>query len=505
MQSVTGYSRATKESSLIALSTTSLKCLVPSITASPKLEKCQGMRDGSTMQATDNDLVRDVTSFYSENSSLFDEIGYHFKAPQTYLYEYRLRHPETEVIFPDKQKALNFIPNKDRRIHRWTKYIEGFSDEFVFESFDRFSLDVGDIVLDPFAGSGTVNVCAKMCGLESVGVEINPTICRILKAKTNWDTSPASILDAYEGFSFDEPATIEAPQFLRTKKQFNPGILENILRIKEQILLVQDTSIRQYLDVAFLGILLPSSNLKRSPSIGYDWKKSEALEDDLPIKLFENSIHQIVVDLDYVRSNYDIHIPCHIYTADSKELDLSNDYVFDAVVTSPPYLNSFDYAGNYKLEIGWLDDASSTKDLRHLRDRMILCDNVSRRMIRDYNQKPRLFDHEWLDSIMSAVKPRMAERVGIRRTDYPTLLRKYFEDIFLVLQKVFAAMREDGRVAWVVGDSLILDVYIPTDLLTLEIAQIVGFTPMGMEVGRVRRSGIRRSFKLRETVLYFKK
>ncbi len=457
------------------------------------------------MQTVDKNLAQNISSFYSENSALFKEIGVHFKTPQTYLYEYSLRHPEVVIEFLDDDKGLNFVSNKNRPVHRWTKYIEGFSEEFVFNSFDRFSLEEDNVILDPFAGSGTVNVCAKMRNLESVGIELNPTICRILRAKTDWKTNPASILQAYEELSFDTPAGIEAPQFLRTNKQFNPGILQNILRIKEQLLQVQDTSIRQYLDVAFLSILLPSSNLRRSPSIGYDWDKSENLEDELPIRLFDESVRQIVDDLHYMRDRYDIETPSHVYTADSKVLDLSNEYVFDAVVTSPPYLNSFDYAGNYKLEIGWLDDASSTKDLRHLRDRMILCDNVSRRMIRNYASQPRLFEHEWLDYLMSAVRPRMVERVGIRRTDYSILLRKYFEDIFLVLQKVLGAMRDNGHVAWVVGDSLILDVYVPTDLLTMEIAEVVGFTPIGMEVGRVRRSGIRRRFKLRESVLYFKK
>ncbi|TFF92007.1 hypothetical protein EU545_02330 [Candidatus Thorarchaeota archaeon] len=467
------------------------------------ISRTNGMR--STMQAMDKDLVQEVSSFYSENSALFEEIGVHFKTPQTYLYEYSLRHPGVEMSFLEGNRGLNFAPNKDRYVHRWTKYIEGFSEEFVFDAFNRFSLEEGNLVLDPFAGSGTVNVCAKMRNLDSVGVEINPTICRILRAKTNWRTDPRSILNTYEKLSFDEPAKIEAPQFLRYKKQFNPRILENILRIKGQILHVENTSIRQYLDVAFLSILLPSSNLKRSPSIGYDWDKSETLEDELPLILFDESIHQIVHDLQYVRNEYDVDASCRVYTADSKELDLSNEYAFDAVVTSPPYLNSFDYVGNYKLEIGWLDDASSTKDLRHLRDRMILCDNVSRRMIRDYALRPRLFDHDWLDYIMSAVKPRMTERVGIRRTDYSVLLRKYFEDIFLVLQNIFGTMRAGGEVAWVVGDSLILDVYVPTDLLTMEIAETVGFKPEGIEVGRVRRSGIRRSFKLRESVLYFRK
>jgi DNA modification methylase len=46
----------------------------------------------------------------------------------------------------------------------------------------------GDIVLDPFMGSGTTGVVAKKMKRKFIGIEINPEYCRcaeerILKAK----------------------------------------------------------------------------------------------------------------------------------------------------------------------------------------------------------------------------------------------------------------------------------------------------------------------------------
>lgn len=153
-----------------------------------------------------------------------------------------------------------------------------------------------------------------------------------------------------------------------------------------------------------------------------------------------------------------------------------------------------------------MEDAHSTKDFQALRDRMILCDNVSRSMIREFDKKkPILIGLDWLDYIVNAVKPRIGERLGIRRSDYDILLRKYFEDIYKILLNLFEIMNPDGKIAWVVGDSLVLDVYIPTDLLTMLIEDKIGFQLELVEIDRIRCSGIRRSFILRESIIYFKK
>jgi len=452
-----------------------------------------------------NSLVRDAKSFYSHNYTLWEGIGHHFKTPDTYLHEFKLRFPDVKISHRLLNRGLNFANNKQRPIHRWTSYLEGFSESFVYDIIEQFGLSSGHRILDPFAGSGTVNVAAMMKGIDSVGIEINPTIFRVLLAKTSWDIDPREIQSRYDAMDFSKKASVEPPAFLETERQFQPEILENVLRIKEQLGLMDDPHLRCYFELAFASILLPSSNLRRSPSIGYDKRKFKNLYPNLPFQLFEEKVKEIISDLRFVQTKVEKQGKSISFCEDSKTFALPEDIAIDAVITSPPYLNSFDYVGNYKLEIGWMEDAASTKDLSELRDRMVLCDNVSRSMMKSYAEQPPLLSIDWLDYIVAATKPRMRERIGIRRKDYPILLRKYFEDIHVVLSNMYKSINDGARVAWVVGDSLILDVYVPTDLITMMIAQRIGYRPTGVEIDRTRRSGIRRAFALRESILYFQK
>ncbi len=65
---------------------------------------------------------------------------------------------------------------------RQDKHIAMFPEELPRRLIKMFAF-AGDIVLDPFAGSGTTNLAAKNLGRSSIGYEINPEFISVIKNK----------------------------------------------------------------------------------------------------------------------------------------------------------------------------------------------------------------------------------------------------------------------------------------------------------------------------------
>ena len=79
-------------------------------------------------------------------------------------------------------------------IHRWFTYPAGFSYKAVEHSLDRYNIQPGQTIYDPFMGSGTTNLVAKTWGIHSYGVEAHPFVYRITQAKLNWQIERQDVL-----------------------------------------------------------------------------------------------------------------------------------------------------------------------------------------------------------------------------------------------------------------------------------------------------------------------
>src|ERR687892_456546 len=78
---------------------------------------------------------------------------------------------------PDLAGLVHWGGGGGEPIHRWFRYREGFSPALIAR------LGLGQRILDPFCGSGSIMVGAAQQGRASVGIDVNPLAAFVSRVK----------------------------------------------------------------------------------------------------------------------------------------------------------------------------------------------------------------------------------------------------------------------------------------------------------------------------------
>lgn len=204
-----------------------------------------------------------------------------------------------------------------------------FSPQLV-EAHLRTYAKAGDVVLDPFVGSGTVILEALRLGLEVVGTEINPaaaTLARLYAASTTGTRRRAEALSELDQALRTASVRSDGAGALFPGSGDPPGqFLLHMLRSHP----------RGSLQFNLLEALVVASDLYQSP----DWKKVLSRWEE---------IRRLVESLPLAS------VGPVVALADARQLPVGDGTV-DLVVTSPPYINVFNYHQQYRASveaIGW--------------------------------------------------------------------------------------------------------------------------------------------------------
>jgi DNA modification methylase len=394
---------------------------------------------------------------------------------------------------------ITFRPNESLPVHRWWPYVQGFSAEFVDGVLEAAELGRGSAVLDPFAGSGTTLVVARQGGARALGTELLAPAVLAARVKTNFELEPDRLLELATATARAARYRTPGPlPFLReTRRQFSPAALEELLRLRDA-LPRPGRPVADAVRLAFGRILIPSSLLHRSPCLGY--RRRAAEDGPGPTERFLTAAREMADDLRTLRGERTRWgPPAEVRRTDARQLRLPPGSV-DQAVTSPPYVNGMDYVMNYKVDLAWLGYARSYADLRALRGEEVACDNLPRAATAAYVGVESVPD-PWLAEILPVIRENVRRKGTYRRDDMHAIVHRYFADLVPVLDGVVRALRPRARFVVVVGDSLLAGTYVPGDLLLARLAERLGFEIVSVDVARRRRSGQRRSFALRESVV----
>jgi len=426
----------------------------------------------------------------------------------------------------------------DTTVHGWYRFVLAFPDHLVADYLDRFEVEPGMTVLDPFVGTGTTLVECKKRGIHSVGIDANPVTAFASRVKTQWEIN----IDAFcarrdallkkirptllemtpvgrsTQLSFDDALVLReasAPygQLAQTTSEdilaliptgaISPLPLSKTLIVRDAIFKQPADEIRDVFLLALASAVVDDvSNLGFGPEV-YVAKR----RDDADVyQAFATRLSRIEADLKAVQSLKPF-APSQVFFDDARELSTFVADPVDAVITSPPYPNEKDYTRITRLEMALLGFVRDKKDLRQLKNRL-LRSNTRNVFVKD-DDAQYVTDVPEIRKIADKVERRRIERgadSGFERL-YHRVVLEYFGGMYRVFREIAQVMRKGGQAAIVVGDQMS---YFQVPIKTAELLACVVETKklpyriVGVEEFRTRQATATRK-KISETVLILKR
>ncbi|MCA9940661.1 MAG: hypothetical protein KC418_18620 [Anaerolineales bacterium] len=399
----------------------------------------------------------------------------------------------------------NVLQTIDKPFHDWYRFVLSFPPHLVRDYLRDFDLQAGSIVLDPFCGTGTTLVEAKLNQIPSIGIEANPFAHFASCVKTNWNINPQYLESFVEEIAAetyttllqegiddreltcDPAATLSTlkPQAMRAiiKNSISPLPLHKTLTLLDKLNTHRQSPAYQY-GLLALGNALTTTigNLRFGPEVGVGKIKS-----DIPVvAVWQHEMQKMLRDLRHIEG---ADFPtAQVHLGDARQVsDLIPPNSIDAVITSPPYPNEKDYTRTTRLESVLLGFFTDMAQLRTHKKRLL---RSNTRGVYKYDN-----DDEWIKKnrrIQAIAEEIENRRIELGKTSgferlYARVARLYFGGMAKHLSKLTKVLKPNARLAYVVGDQAsYLRVMIRTGELLAEIACEIGYEVERIDLFRTR-------------------
>jgi DNA modification methylase len=400
---------------------------------------------------------------------------------------------------PDLTRQLvSFQANKPRPTYRWYKYKEAFSASLIEMLLSKYGITSGR-VLDPFAGSGTALFAASDAGIDADGVELLPVGQQIILARKCLEKE----------FTATDVATLKRWETERPWHQSKVKIPLSKLRITEGAYPKQTLELIEH----YMGALQRENNRVQSvlrfvllcvlESISFTRKDGQYLRWDYrsgrrqgakpfnkgEIVNFDKAIcaklieicHDLETGNDPRELFFSKALKGDIRLFSGSCLDImpalpQNSY--DAVATSPPYCNRYDYTRTYALELALI--GTGEEALSNLRQEMLSCtvENRTKDLLKinpGWTNAIAVSDSQkLLQSILRYLGTEKAEG-RLNNNGIPRMVRGYFYEMACVISECTRVLKPNAPLFMVNDNVRYAGVSISVDMILSNIAENLGF------------------------------
>ena len=427
--------------------------------------------------------------------------------------------PITEVTDRFNRQSVSYQLSKNDCLHRWLKYKEGFSADLVRSLLAEFHLQKGQVVADPFMGSGTTALVSMLNGYDTLGFDILPMSKVAIRAKTliyDYDLCELQRLSE-EISSLDVPTDYSkrTPEVNITKDGYPTATSKELAFYKEHFSKADySEKAKVLLELCTLNSLERISySAKDGQYLRWDWRcpkiiaASEARiksgrkpfvvkldKGELPSlkQALLDELKLVIEDIKYLqrynRKTFDA--KCRFIEGSALfELPKIKDGLISAVISSPPYCNRYDYTRTYAMELAYLGVTEG--GFRLLRQNLLSCtveNKPKTDLLKEYYQgigRPETYQRVMsivggnvvLQEINYALKLRK-DNGEINNKGVLTMVNGYFTELAFLFAELYRTCKTGAYVAFVNDNVRYAGEVIPVDYLTTNLAEQIGFTPL---------------------------
>lgn len=355
--------------------------------------------------------------------------------------------------------------NPNTYTHGMFKYPCKFIPEIPRWGIHTFLPEKRGVIFDPFAGSGTTLLEANVNGLDAYGTEIDDIAKLIIKVKTTvLDSTQIELLEQ----SYSEiikvisrgGAELFRPEIDNLEHWFSEQTIKELGRMKAYIDNIADDDIRDFFRLCMVSIIKRVSNADDTspkPYVSNNIIKVPPTVEKEFSSVFRR-YKQMMLDL------LSVERMGHTEMIQGDALDFSVADGIDLAITSPPYINAFDYGRTMRLENLWMETLTE-KELREKKSRYVGTEKI------DAKTEKGNLDILKKSSLLNQYYSQIAEQDEKRAL----IVKKFFEDMEKNLCCVYRQMHAGGKYIIVIGNSTIRKVNVESWKVIEEIANKMGF------------------------------
>jgi DNA modification methylase len=319
------------------------------------------------------------------------------------------------------------------------------------ELLARFS-EPGQLVLDPFAGSGTVLIEAMVAGCKPQGVDLSPLASRVAeqqcalrdaKERARFEATLKRVAAASEA-RVRARAPVEVPISKTERQYYDPHVMLELSGLWEEIQQLPAAD-KRALELVFSTLLVKFSRQRADTT---EEQTPKRIRKGLPTEFFVRKGEELALRWEALWEA----VPNRKFEArftqgDARRLPdlLGERFQADLILTSPPYGGTYDYADHHQRRAAWL--GLDTKPLR-------AGEIGARRNLSAYREPARLRDKRLAENAAATRAGKEApsdEREGQKSRRNPQARWDY--ELRDALRAMRMVLRDDGAAILWLGDA----------------------------------------------------